>query len=198
MGIMTSAIVVPKRFTLTEYHRLIELGFLGEADRVELINGALVYMVAKGTAHETCISKLLKRLVILIDDRAMLRCQAPVAFPNHSEPEPDFAIVKNREDDYLSAHPLPNDVLLMIEVSDSSVEYDQTVKLRLYAEAKIQHYWIFNVLGGLLETYSEPYRKPDGTFGYRLLRTFLPEELVTLSPWTDLELDLALVFPRPV
>jgi Uma2 family endonuclease len=192
---MASAIVVPKRFTLTEYHRLIELGFLSEADRVELIYGEIVHMVAKGRAHETCNRKLMRELLKLLGDRATLQNQSPISFPDDSEPEPDFAIIRNREDDYLSAHPLPGDVLLMIEVSDSSVEYDQTVKLRLYAESKIQHYWIFNLLGGLLETYSEPYRKPDGTFGYRLLRTFLPQESVTLSPWTDLNLDLALVFP---
>jgi Uma2 family endonuclease len=116
------AVAVPKRFTLTEYHRLIELGVLGEADRVELIYGELVHRVAKGRAHKTCISTLLKRLVILIDDRATLRCQAPVTFPNHSEPEPDFAIVKNREDDYLSAHPLPNDVLLMSPWTDLALD----------------------------------------------------------------------------
>jgi Uma2 family endonuclease len=122
-----------KRFTLTEYHRLAELGFLGEDDRVELIHGQIVEMAAKGTAHEVCITRLLRELPKLVGDRATLRSQSPLILSQDNEPEPDFTIVQNRADDYLSSHPEPADVLLVIEISDSCLSYDQEFKLPLYA-----------------------------------------------------------------
>lgn len=123
-----------KHFTLAEYHRLVELGFLGEDDRVELIHGQIVEMAAKGTAHEVCLTRLLRELPKLVDNYATLRCQSPLVLPRDSEPEPDFTIVQNRADDYLSSHPEPADVLLVIEISDSSLSYDQEINLPLYIE----------------------------------------------------------------
>ncbi|MGV0023653.1 Uma2 family endonuclease [Phormidesmis priestleyi] len=183
-----------KRFTLDEYHRLSELGFFAETDRVELIRGELVYMAAKGTAHEACNRKLIRELPKLIGDRATLQDQSPITMPTDGEPEPDFAVVKNRDDDYVSTHPKPEDVLLLIEISDSSLSYDQETKLSLYAENKIQHYWIFNLLENVLETYSEPYQKLQG-FGYRVKRVLLANEAVALPHFPDLILDLSKTFP---
>lgn len=116
------SIAQAKRFTLDEYHRLIELGFFDEDDHIELIDGEIIEMVSKGRPHETCLRRLWKELPKLVGDRATLQSQAPVTLPPNSEPEPDFAILQNRADDYLSAHPAPTDVLLVIEVSDSSLE----------------------------------------------------------------------------
>jgi Uma2 family endonuclease len=152
------SLITTKRFTIAEYQRLAELGFLGEDDRVELVRGEIVQMAAKGTAHSALNKRLLRELAKLVGDRATLQSQDPIALPNHSEPEPDLVILKNQPDDYLNGHPTPEDVLLLIEISDSSLSYDQTVKLPLYAEAKISHYWIFNLLDNRLETYSEPYQ----------------------------------------
>ena len=125
-----------KRFTVEEYHRLGELGFLTADDRIELIRGELVYMTAKGTAHEVCLTKLLRELPRL-SDQATVRFQSPIILTG-SEPEPDFTIVKNRSDDYLEAHQTSENVWLLIEISDSSLTYDQETKLNLYAEYNIQ------------------------------------------------------------
>jgi len=184
-----------KRFTLDEYHLLAELGFLGEDDRVELIYGQIVEMTAKGTSHEVCITRLLRELPKLIGDRATLRCQSPLVLPIDSEPEPDFTIVQNRADDYLSSHPKPADTLLVIEISDSSLSYDQDVKLPLYAEAGISDYWIFNLADNYLESYSEPYQNLPGKFGYRRKVISLPNESVNLPCFPDLTLNLSKVFP---
>ncbi|UZQ55940.1 Uma2 family endonuclease [Trichothermofontia sichuanensis B231] len=124
---------------MQDYHRLVALGVLNEDDRIELIRGELIQMAAKGTAHEACITRLLRILLPIIGDRATLRCQSPITLAFDSEPEPDFAIVRNRKADYESAHPTPADTLLVMEVADSSREYDRTVKLSLYAEASIPH-----------------------------------------------------------
>ena len=188
-------ITTAKRFTITEYHRLAELQFFSEDDRVELISGEIIQMSPKGTPHSVCETRLERELYKLVGDRATLRGQQPIVISNNSEPEPDRVIVRNRSDDYLSAHPSPEDVLLVIEIADSSLSYDQTVKLPLYAEAGIPDYWIFNLGDSCLEHYSEPYQNLDGKFGYRRKLIFLPNEIVSLPCFPDLFLDLSKVFP---
>lgn len=141
-----------KRFTLDEYHHLIELGFLTEDDRVELIRGELVQMAAKGTSHSVCNSKLVRELDRLVGDRVYIRGQEPIILPADSEPEPDVVIARGQPDDYLLNHPHPQDILLLIEVSDSTWQYDQTIKLSLYAENQIQDYWIVNLVATLART----------------------------------------------
>jgi Uma2 family endonuclease len=184
-----------KRFTLEEYHRLTELGFFGEGERVELIRGEIIQMTAKGTPHSVCNTQLNRELTKLLSDRATPRNQEPIILSSNSEPEPDYAIVRNRADDYLSAHPTSEDILLIIEIADSSLSYDQEVKLSLYAEDSIQDYWIFNLVENILEIYSEPYQTPQGDFGYRLKRIVLPNETISLPTFPNLILDLSKVFP---
>ncbi|MEG4496547.1 Uma2 family endonuclease [Microcoleus sp. F10-C6] len=192
------SIATAKRFTIAEYHRLTELGFFGEDDRVELIKGELVNMAAKGTPHSVCETRLERELFKLLGERATLRGQQPIILPDDSEPEPDRAIVHNRPDDYLSSHPCPGDILLLIEIADSSLSYDKQVKLPLYAEAGISNYWIFNLSQTCLECYSEPYQNAPGQFGYRRTLIFLPNESVNLPYFHDLALDLSRVFPPTI
>ncbi len=192
------SITTTRRFTLEEYHRLIEIGFFHEDERVELIRGELMQMAAKGTAHSTCSSNLLRELARLVAGQAELRCQDPITLAFGSEPEPDFAIVHLSDDNYLSAHPTPADVLLAIEIADSSLNYDQEVKIPLYAEAGISDYWIFNLVANHLEAYSEPYQELQGNFGYSVKRIFLPNQSVSLPSFSDLSLDLSKVFPRKI
>lgn len=184
-----------KRFTIEEYHRLIELGFFPEGDRTELIRGEAIEMVSKGKPHTVCCSLLIRELSKLLDSRAILRCQDPITLANHSEPEPDFSIVQNRDDNYLSHHPMPDDILLVIEIADSSLDYDRQVKLPLYAEAGISDYWIINLLEKQLEIYTTPYQKSTGTFDYRQKQVKLPNETVSIPGFEELILDLNRVFP---
>lgn len=189
------SIAQAKRFTLAEYHRLGELGFFHEDDHIELINGEIIEMASKGTAHETCLRNLLRQLPKLVGDRATLQSQAPIALPPNSEPEPDFAILQNRDDNYLSGHPQPADVLLVMEVSDSSLNYDQDVKIPLYAKAGIADYWIFNLFDNYLEAYSEPYQDNQGKYGYLNKRIILSNQVIIFPCFPGLSLDLVRVFP---
>jgi Uma2 family endonuclease len=189
------SIAQAKRFTLNEYHRLGELGFFHEDDHIELINGEIIEMASKGKAHETCLRNLWKQLPKIVGDRATLQSQAPITLPPNSEPEPDFAIVQNRDDNYLSAHPKATDVLLVMEVSDSSLAYDQDVKIPLYAKAGITDYWIFNLFDNYLECYSEPYQDNLGKYGYSNKRIVLSTQVINFPCFPDLSLDLARVFP---
>lgn len=187
---------ITRRFTLDEYHKLIELGFFHEDERVELIRGELVRMVAKGTAHTTCCRNLIRELGQLVLGKAELQCQDPITLPSGSEPEPDFTIVRFTPDNYFSAHPTPADIFLVIEIADSSLDYDRDVKMPLYAEAEISHYWIFNVVANQLEAYSEPYQDTQNNFGYRFKRIFLANQSVELPLSSSPLLNLASIFPR--
>jgi Uma2 family endonuclease len=184
-----------KRFTLSEYQKLAELGFFDEDSHIELINGEIVQMAAKGTIHETCLRKLLKQLPRLVGDRATLQSQAPISLTPNSEPEPDFSIIKNRDDDYLYNHPEADDILLVMEVSDSSLDYDQNVKLSLYAKSEIAHYWIFNLVDNYLEVYSEPYQNNQGKYGYLNKRICLSNQTISFSFYPEFSLDLSKIFP---
>ncbi|MDB9374614.1 Uma2 family endonuclease [Nodularia sphaerocarpa] len=190
------SLTTAKRFTIDEYHRLAKLGFFTEDERVELIEGEIVQMVAKGTAHSVCETLLFRELIKLIADSALVRGQQPIIISEHSEPEPDLAIVRNIDDNYLSAHPQSSDILLLIEVADSSLKYDQEIKLPLYAKAGITNYWIFNLVNNYLECYSEPYQDLQYKSGYRRKLIFLPNETVNLPVFSDLVLNLFQVFPK--
>ncbi|MFN6527568.1 Uma2 family endonuclease [Nostoc sp. ChiSLP03a] len=189
------SLTTAKRFTIAEYHRLAELGFFEENDRVELIKGEIIQMAAKGTPHSVCETRLERELYKLVGDRATLRGQQPITLSNNSEPEPDRVIAKNRDDDYLGNHPSPSDILLLIEIADSSLKYDQEEKLPIYAEAGISDYWIFNLVDNYLECYSEPYQTLQSKFGYRRKFIYLPNESVNLPCFSDLVVDLSKVFP---
>jgi Uma2 family endonuclease len=183
-----------KRFTITEYHRLADLDFFTEDDRVELIKGEIIKMAAKGKAHSVCNTRLYRELFKLLEEKATIRGQEPIII-NDSEPELDLTIVKNTPDDYFLNHPTPSDIFLIIEVADSSLKYDQEIKLSLYAEADISDYWIFNLVNYYLECYSDPYQDLQGKFGYRHKSIILPNESVKLPSFPELILDLTKVFP---
>ena len=189
------SLTTAKRFTIAEYHRLAELGFFEEDERVELIKGEIIQMAAKDRPHSVCETRLERELYKLVGDRATLRGRQPITLSDNSEPEPDRVIAKNRDDDYLANHPSSSDILLLIEIADSSLKYDQDEKLPIYAEAGICDYWIFNLVDYYLECYSEPYQALQVKFGYRRKLIYLPNESVKLPCFLDLVLDSSKVFP---
>lgn len=186
--------VTPKRFSVTEYHRLIELGFLQANERIELIRGQIIQMAAKGTPHSVCNTLLLGELFTLLQKQATVRNQEPIILGNDSEPEPDIVIVHNRGDRYLNSHPGTTDILLVIEVSDFTLKYDRETKLSLYAESGINNYWLFNLVANCLEAYSQPYQTQD-SFEYANRQIYLPNSAIALPHFSALSLDLAKVFP---
>jgi Uma2 family endonuclease len=188
-------VATPKRFTIDEYHQLIELGFLKEGDRIELIRGELIQMVAKGTPHTFCTTRLCRQLDRLLGDGSVVRCQEPIIISLDSEPEPDAVIARGKDEDYLAHHPYPQDILLVVEISDSTLKYDQTKKLNLYAEAGISNYWIVNLLARQLEVYSQPYQNAQGDFSYLSKQIFLSNQSVPISGFEDVLLDLSRIFP---
>ncbi len=143
-------------FTVEEYHRMAEAGILHEDDRVELIAGKIIQMAAIGSRHAACVKRLIKLLVREVGDSGVVGAQDPIILPDSSEPEPDVTVLRPRDDFYAAGHPVPEDVLLLIEVSDTSLEYDREVKLPLYARADIPEVWIVDLVNEKIHTYSQP------------------------------------------
>ncbi len=137
--------------TVDEYHRMGDAGILTENDRVELIEGELVAMAPIGSEHAAATNVLNRLLVVAVGDRAIVSVQNPVRLTQHSEPQPDFAVLKPR--DYRATLPRPEDTLLAVEVASTSLGYDRTVKLALYARSGIPEVWIVNLAAKEVEVY---------------------------------------------
>src|SRR5579862_9904434 len=137
--------VARRPLTVAEYHRMGEVGILTEDDRVELIEGELIAMSPIGSEHSGTVNALTHTLVLAVEDRAVVAVQNPVQLDDLSEPRPDFALLKPRDDYYRRSTPRPDDVLLLIEVADSSLAYDRNVKRSLYAWHGIPEFWIVNI-----------------------------------------------------
>jgi Uma2 family endonuclease len=144
---------------------MAEAGILHEDDRVELIGGEVVEMSPVGGRHAKCVTELTRVLVSLFGDDVRVSPQNPVRFGEDEEPQPDVAVLRAGERYRAGALPTPEDVLLLIEVADTSLAYDREVKLPLYARAEIAEVWIVDLNGGIIERYTEPSEE-----GYRLAR----------------------------
>lgn len=186
--------VTRRLFTLKEYEHLEEIGFFNPEERIELIRGELIKMAAKGRIHSVCNTLLVKKIYTLIADQAIIRVQEPIIILPNSAPEPDIVIARLKEDNYLSSHPLPEDILLLIEVSDSTLHSDQKFKLYLYAEAGITNYWIFNLVDNHLEVYTEPYQENENKFNYRSKRIYLSNEQIKIPEFNNVFLELSSIF----
>ncbi|MER3446286.1 MAG: Uma2 family endonuclease [Candidatus Dadabacteria bacterium] len=145
-----------RHFNVTEYNLMGERGILSEDDLVELIEGEILKMSPIGSQHAACVDRLNLLLVHFADQRAIVRVQNPIQLSDYSEPQPDFALLKPRDDFYAEMYPLPADVLLIVEVADTSLEYDRNVKVPLYARAGIPEVWMVNLLENLIEIYTDP------------------------------------------
>lgn len=146
--------VTRRRFTVDDYHRMVEAGILHEDDRVELIEGEIVEMSPIGWRHARCVTKLNALLSRQIPEDLLVAVQNPVQMGERGEPQPDIAVV--REDAYAGSHPDPEGTLLVIEVADSSLAYDRRVKLPLYARYGYAEVWIVDLAGEVVERHSEP------------------------------------------
>jgi len=145
-------------FTVDEYERMVECGILTEDDRVELIAGEIIAMSPIGPLHASIVTTLTRLLSRAVPDDVLVSVQNPIRLPNDSEPQPDFALV--RDADYRRAHPTPGDVLAVFEISDSTRAFDRDTKLPLYAAAGIAEAWLVDLVAGRIERHTEP--GPDG------------------------------------
>ena len=146
---------VPHRFSVAEYRQMGVGGVFGEDARVELIDGEVVEMTPIGARHAACVNRLNRLLVTALADRAVVSPQNPVQVGNWSEPEPDIAVLRPRPDFYAERLGEPADVLLLIEVADTSGAYDRSVKVPLYLAAGVPEVWVVDVAGGVVDVFRQ-------------------------------------------
>ena len=147
----------PHRFTRKEYHRLAESHLLAD-ERVELLNGVIITMSPQNSPHAATIHRLLFTLLPVLGDAAYIRVQAPIVLNDWSEPEPDIVICQPDPSDYAKQHPRADQVMVVIEVADSSLAYDQVQKAQAYAASGIPEYWIVNLSARTIAILTNPSR----------------------------------------
>src|SRR6185295_16514306 len=160
-----------------------EAGILGEDDRVELIKGEIVEMSPIGRRHVAFVANLAQLLILRLAGLAVVFTQSPVALADDTEPQPDLAVLRRREPPYKDREAWAEDVLLLIEVADSSLRYDRTTKLRLYAEAGIPEYWIVDCTTETVEVYRSPAAE-----GYQDVTRVAGTATLTLQAFPDIAL----------
>jgi Uma2 family endonuclease len=144
------------QFTVDDYARMLETGILSEDDRVELIDGEVRAMSPIGSVHAAIVKRLIAILTRLLGDSAIVSVQDPIRLNDYTEPEPDVAVLRLRDDYYAQGHPHPDNVLLVIEVADTSLDYDRDEKLPRYAAANLVETWLIDVAGQTVEQYWQP------------------------------------------
>lgn len=145
-------------FSVSEYERMGETGIFAPDARVELIEGEIIEMSPIGSRHAACVDLITEIFNEKLRGRAIVRAQNPIVLDDFSEPQPDVTVLRFRPDRYRAAHPRPEDVLLVIEVADTTVHYDKNVKVPLYARAGIAEALLFNLPDDGLEYFSRPER----------------------------------------
>ena len=178
-----------RRFSRDDYYRMAEAGILTADARVELLDGEIVDMSPIGPRHSGILAMLTRFFVEQVGDRAICRVQSPLHLDEHSEPEPDLLLVLPRDDFYASAHPSPRDVVLLVELAESSIEKDRGQKLRLYAEAGIREYWLFDLNRRVLIAHRQP---KDGE--YASLQQYESDTRVAPEALPDVELAIGSLF----
>ncbi|HEX5735727.1 MAG TPA: Uma2 family endonuclease [Blastocatellia bacterium] len=173
-------------FNVSEYYRMAEAGVLTQNDHVELIEGEIIEMSPIGSRHAACVRRLGIHLTRLLGQIVLISIQNPVRLNDYSEPEPDVALLKLRDDFYAQSHPTPEDTLLIIEVADTSAEYDRGIKMPLYAQAGIAEAWLVNLPKEIIEIYTEPL---NGS--YQKCRMVKRGEILTSETITTLTLDVS-------
>ena len=194
VGSILTAMVVQveralRRFTVDEYRRMADAGVFQPDERVELIDGEIVEMSPIGRRHANCVNNLTRLLITRLGDRAIVSPQNSIQISVRSEPQPDLTVLRRRAVSYKDEDATASDVLLLVEVADTSIAYARSVKLRLYAAAGIPEIWIVDAAGEGIEIY----RSPESG-GFREAQRARPGGTVTPIAFPDLTLVVADIF----
>jgi Uma2 family endonuclease len=176
-----------RKLSVEDYHQMAEVGIFRPDERVELIEGELIDMPPIGHFHAGLANDLNRFFTPRTLGHAVTCMQNPIVLGPHSEPQPDFALLRHRADCYKRALPTAADTLLVVEISDTTLRYDRTIKLPLYASHGIPEYWLINVPEKRIEVHRDPDAEQSG---YREVR-ILTEGLLAPACFPDLALDVA-------
>lgn len=173
------------RWTVAEFHRMAEVGLLNEDSRVELIDGEIIEMAPIGSQHSGKANRFVYLFSKVFGKKAIIAAKNPVVLGGYGEPQPDMTILRWREDFYEQAHPHAEDVLLIIEISDSTLRYDRDVKVPLYAKNGIPEVWLLDLQQKQLEIYREPlngvYQQRDYRNTGQIAPILYPDAVINLT-----------------
>jgi Uma2 family endonuclease len=169
-----------RQFSLEQYHQMITTGVISEGERVELIDGEILEMAAIGSKHSAQVNRLNRLFSRSFGDDVLVSVQNPLELGPRSEPEPDVVLLRWRADYYEASHPQPSDVYLVIEVADSTVEFDRNVKALAYARGGIGEYWLVNLGTDAIEVYGQPTSQ-----GYQCVETKYRAESIMVAALSD-------------
>ena len=189
MSTTADAILRRHPFSVQDYYRMAETGILRADARVELIEGEIIDMPPIGSRHAGTVNQLSRILQKSVGERAIVQVQNPVRLSESSEPEPDISLLYPRADFYKSAHPASSDVLLIIEVAETTLAYDRSVKAPLYARSGIPEYWIIDLEHGQLERYREPHE-----LTYARVDRPAVDRPIALEALPELQLEIGAIF----
>lgn len=179
------------------FHQMGETGILGPADRVELIDGEIIDMLPIGVLHAAIVDVLVRHSGRRAGEAVLIRCQNPLRLDDISEPEPDIAILRPRADLYTTTHPGPADVLLVIEVADTSLTYDLGTKVPLYARHGIPEVWVIDAATRQTRVFRQPTKSPEAGYparsGYAEEVSVGPHEAVSCTGVVNDAGDLVVV-----
>jgi Uma2 family endonuclease len=181
-----------KHFTVEEYRRMAEAGIFAEDDRVELIEGEVFRTSPIGSRHAASVKRLNRLLNQLAGREALVGVQDPIVLDDFSEPEPDIALLKPRKDFYAQEHPTAQDVLLIIEIADTSSQHDRGVKLPAYARSGIPEVWIADLSADAVECHAEP-----ANGAYRNTRSYKRGEMIIFRPLPNVAVEVEQILGPP-
>ena len=188
---IVSPVLERKKFTSDEVHRMTQAGILPEESGWELIDGEIIHRMTIGSRHAGTVIKLSKLLERQIGNNALISTQNPIHISERNEPEPDITILKMRDDFYTTSHPVPSDVLILIEVSASTLGFDREIKKEIYAEAGIVEFWLVNLENDTIEVYCHP---KNGN--YFEMRTYEREDIIRSKQIADLQMKVTDIIPE--
>ncbi len=185
---MTAALL--RRFTVNEYHRMSELGILFHTERTELVNGTIFQLIDKSTAHSAATRRTWDLFSMRLRGRYTVHTKAPVALNEQSEPYPDLAVTVVDPQDFITHHPGPDEILLLVEVADVSLRHDLETKASAYAIAGINEYWVLDVNDRRLFMFQQP-----TSAGYQFTVTYTDADTLAPLAFKDFEVRVADMLP---
>jgi Uma2 family endonuclease len=176
-------------FSVVEYHRMAEVGILCEDDRVELLDGEIWQMSPIGSRHAACVDRLNRLLNRQVGPDVIVRVQSSIQLDDYTEPQPDLALLRMQPDFYAEALPTAADVLLLIEVADTSLEFDRRIKLPRYAQAGIPEVWLVDLQAKSVRVYTQPAES-----GYQVIRQLQSDQTAVATTIAGLAVAVKDIF----
>lgn len=177
--------VKPHLIKVAEYDRMIETGVYAENDRIELLNGEIIEIMPKGTKHTSANSRIIRFFIRLFGEKVIVRGQDPIRLDDFSEPEPDVVLANWDDNEYAENHPTPADILLVMEISDTTLIYDREAKAAAYSRNNIGQYLLLNLQNETIEDFREP-----GADGYGFKRTLRKGDVFNLVAFPEIEINI--------